>query len=75
MLASNYIGVVLAVVVGSSCIRWRHRMAVYAVERHRRVFGARYDPRSFEFCFAGAGVFFLLWAAFVVVGAWLWGGK
>ena len=74
MSLSDYIGVTLALSIGLACIVFRKRMAISAVRSPERIFGVRYDPRSFEFGFGAGGIAFIVWAVFMVVGAFVFVG-
>jgi hypothetical protein len=75
MLLRDYVGVALALTVGVASMIWRRPIAERAIRQHRRLYGAQWDPRSFEVCLAAAGLLCILWAVFVVCGVWLWGSS
>lgn len=74
MSIADYFGVVLAFVVGTASLIFRNRLATVAVRQHERLYGARWDPRSFRFCFGFGGIFVIAWGLFVLVGGLIWGG-
>jgi hypothetical protein len=65
----DYFGVVLAFAVGMVCVVFRERLAAVAVQQHARLYGARWDPRSFQFCFGIGGIIVIAWGLFVLLGA------
>ena len=67
----DYVAVVIAMGAGLLCIRHRGRIADMAVSQHQRLYGAKWDRRSFEYPFLVGGVLLMAWAVFVVIGGFL----
>lgn len=57
--SDRYFGVLLALVAGAACIRYRKFMAERAAEKQVPLFGRRWDVRSFEAAFGLGGVAFI----------------
>ena len=69
MSPENYLGVGLALAIGIACMVFRRPMAKNAVRSHERLYGARWNPRSFEVGFTLAGIACIAWALFMLLGA------